>query len=415
MGNTRLKYCLICEQWGQEEQNWFDLFSDVFQQKDNIELNIYVPVNSGLNKISIETHITKPKLENHPSPLAVNIIETNDFRLTSCDYWLGNTCFDTYGNSLRSRFGVIENLSLKALDESYSTHFPSKNAYEYDFLVNSYDFESTGVGFEQTELGLIPKQFGSSGGENFERILRMLDKHCGDEAKILEIGCGAGAFYKTLTVNKKNYLYTGIDASRKQILRCQRNYPVADFRVGNTCNLSFRNNSYHFVFENNVLIFVSDPLKAIEEMCRVSSEHVFFAIHLLEDKKGLYCYYPFMHTITRRPETKRISVSSKEERFFSGKIWYELEGEHKIKAMTVKVPTYLPSVDEFRNFLKELLNRRSITIVKETRSHQKKMMWIDPNKTPLEIINDDCVVTETDQKANLETAIVTYLFKKSQN
>lgn len=413
MIQNRLKYCLVCEEWGKREQEWLSLIIDNYQSKDNLELNIYIFPNKGLKKADIEAHISNI-LANHTDHLVLNLIETDDPRSISCDYMLSNPFFKEHQPLFQDkRFGIIEDIDLKAVETSYSSHFPSKYAYEYDFIVDSYDLQRRGIGFEVTEAGLIPRQFGSSGGKNFEAMLRIINQYCNSGEKMLEIGCGAGAFYETLRRNRKLLFYTGTDISRKQIIRAKGNYPLGDFRVGNVCNLKFQDDYFDLVLENNVIIFVTDPLKAIAEMCRVSRGYVYFNIDVVKANEGLYCYYPFTHALRYDLQTKQGHVSAEQRRFFNrDDITYYKGPDDIAYAMVTKVPTYVPSMDEFSKFMEDLKDQRSVTIVKETASDFTKSVFINPNKKFMEIIDDDCVVTKDDHLIDIDAIHVCYLLKK---
>jgi len=412
MTQNRLRYGLLCEKWGQEEQHWFTLFADSFQRADQLELCIYFPDNNESNKDIIGAYISN-KLKNHSSPIVVDFIELDDFRSAICDYWVANSFFKLHRHHCQSRLGVIENNSLEELEKSYSTNFPSPNAYEYDFLVDSYDFEKTGKGFVETKDGLVPRQFGSTGGQNFDDILSLLNQYGNNQAKILEVGCGVGAFYRTLIMNHMQHSYTGIDKSRKQIIRCRLNYPEGDFRVGDACNLHFEDNMYDFVFENNVIIFITDPFRAIDEMCRVASGYVYFTIHLLTEINGLYCYYPFSSVHEVDPQKQIISITPEQERFFSrGAIRHRRIAENKILAFTVKIPCYVPHEEEFFYFFERLIREYSLSIERERKNEGDKELFINPNKTNQEIVNDDCVVTKNDRLIKTKGINATYLLKK---
>ncbi len=290
----------------------------------------------------------------------------------------------------------------------------SRNAYEHDCLVDAYDFEKRGDGFVRGESGMIPKQFGSSGGDNFDRVLGLLQKDCGPQSRILEVGCGAGAFYKTLKVNDKAYRYVGIDKSKRQIGRCLDNYPEGDFRVGDVCYLSLDDHSFDFVFENNVLIFTTDPCKAIDEMCRVSRGYVYFLIDVVNAEHGLYCYYPFSSIATHDPKTNCVSVSPEERNFFgNGRFRYKEMDDGKVLAMTAKVPIYVPGVVELYESLKESIGRYGMTVEWEHDKLVRKEVWMNAEKSSSEILNDDCVVSRNDRLVTLDAVNLGYVLKKN--
>jgi len=379
--NKKIIWGLITQDWEKVEQAWFDLISKTYSGKDMIQMYIFVPNNDGLNKANIEKHVINHSLLQMNDPPEIYCQETQNIPEIICDYWLETSYYQQHKNDLKSHYGTIHSPNLPDLEKAYSNFFENKNAYEYDFLVNAYDFERSGKGFTQTEHGLVPIQFGSSGGTRFENILKDMNTYCKKNDHILEIGCGAGAFYKTLAVNQKSYFYTGCDVSRKQIRRCQKNYPSVDFKVENACCLSIPNDAYEFIFENNVIIFITDPLKAIEEMCRVSKKYISFSIHVLHDEIGLYCYYPFTHTCAINPLTKQIAINEDEKRFFKGSFDVNHITENKVSATRVKTPTYVPSRNELYQFIDELLLKFHLSIIRKNESGKiQKAVFINDFK-----------------------------------
>lgn len=167
------------------------------------------------------------------------------------------------------------------------------------------------------------------------------------------------------------------------------------------------------MLENNVIIFVTDPLKAIDEMSRVTRGYVYFNIDIVKTGEGLYCYYPFTTALQYDPQTKQASVSPEQRRFFNRDgITYYKGDENIAYAMVIKVPTYVPGIDEFSKFMEDLKGRRSMTIVKETASDSTKSIFINLNKKPMEIIDDDCVVTKEDRLEDIDAIHVSCLLKK---
>ena len=104
--------------------------------------------------------------------------------------------------------------------------------------------------------GFSPKGFdwGSkiSQRKRFEVFL-----HIGDlnGKKVLDLGCGAGDFYKFLKEKKIDAHYVGCDIVRESIRYAKEKCPEADFRVGDIDQ--FRDSEFDYIFESgifNVLI-----------------------------------------------------------------------------------------------------------------------------------------------------------------
>ena len=84
--------------------------------------------------------------------------------------------------------------------------------------------------------------------------------------------------------------------------------------MANALSLPMQDGFYDFVFENNVLIFIADPIKAIDEICRVTRSFAYFTVHLVNGKNGLYGYYPFSSTHRLDPHTNTIYIDPEEKR-----------------------------------------------------------------------------------------------------
>lgn len=71
------------------------------------------------------------------------------------------------------------------------------------------------------------------------------------------MGCGNGRFYELL----KNTDYTGIDSSEKLIQIAQKKYPQANFRVADSLNLPFKENSFDKIY--SIAVFHHIPSKEL--------------------------------------------------------------------------------------------------------------------------------------------------------
>ncbi len=410
-GARMLIFAMICDAWGEEEDRWLRFFLDTYHVSDKVELVICLPVNEGKNKALVEQQFVLPVLGKYIHHSPVKIVEYANIDGMSFDYVLRNQTCTVYQKNLPPGQKIIEKPDLRVFDALYSEFQHSFNPYEYSFLVDMYDMEKSCRQIEEKETGLFPKQFGSTGGERFVTLMKTIDSVCKPDSRLLEVGCGAGAFYHTLKINSKAFDYTGMDLSRKQILRCMTNYPEGDFRVGNVCSLSFPDGHFDFVFENNVLIFTIDPVQAVREMCRVSRGYIYFTIQTLEKPTGLYCYYPFTHKLKMNPETKAVQVPDDQRRFFSKEIWYSHVDDSCMEAMVVKAPIYIPSNRELESYIGgEMLNGRLVMVHHEV-SQEKKMFWVNEAVSSASILHDDCAVMENDRKMELDVMIQTYLVK----
>lgn len=95
--------------------------------------------------------------------------------------------------------------------------------------------------------------------------------------KILDVGCGAGHYLRSLRKRvDKNIDYTGVDATKYYIQRAKDAFgDNVSFALGDIYDLNFPDNSFDIVMSNNLLLHLPPPpTKAISELVRVSRTYV---------------------------------------------------------------------------------------------------------------------------------------------
>ena len=118
---------------------------------------------------------------------------------------------------------------------------------------------------------------------------------------IIDAGCGAGAqyFYLQESLKELQVHYTGIDASRFQIIKAKDLYSSAQatFQLADVTNLDYLDNAFDLGFSESTLLFCSDPLKGLRELNRVCKKGFFASLYTIKDnpahlkplkKGGLY-------------------------------------------------------------------------------------------------------------------------------
>ena len=93
----------------------------------------------------------------------------------------------------------------------------------------------------------------------------------GKGARILEVGCGAGAVLALLADAGANL--SGVDFSAPHIEIARRALPAADFQVAEAAKLPFGHSLFDGVFSNGVFLYFPDleyARKAVEELLRVA-------------------------------------------------------------------------------------------------------------------------------------------------
>jgi len=104
-----------------------------------------------------------------------------------------------------------------------------------------------------------------------DRYLKKLDKN----SRILEIGCGDGFTTYSLSKRYPQFSFTGIDISKKFIDYARNNFKNNNlsFKVSDSLELSFKDNSFDAVISTDVLEHISDVPKFLDEYLRVTKKN----------------------------------------------------------------------------------------------------------------------------------------------
>ena len=87
---------------------------------------------------------------------------------------------------------------------------------------------------------------------------------------VLDVGCGTGVLTRELTQHVgDDGSATGFDLSESMLGVARERCPDATFKQGNVTDLPFDDQSFDVVISSFMLMFVSDPEKALSEMRRV--------------------------------------------------------------------------------------------------------------------------------------------------
>ena len=88
---------------------------------------------------------------------------------------------------------------------------------------------------------------------------------------LLDVGCGPGNITGDLARRLAPGRVVGVDSSSDIIAAARRDYPDADFVVGDVYSLQFDDASWDIVHAHQLLQHVPDPVGALKEMRRVVS------------------------------------------------------------------------------------------------------------------------------------------------
>lgn len=89
-------------------------------------------------------------------------------------------------------------------------------------------------------------------------------------AQWLDLGCGTGAFTDLILKHGAPASVTGVDPAPAQVEHAKNSFPAAEFQVGNSMDLPFKNGEFDIIASALVLHFIPDRQKAFAEMQRVA-------------------------------------------------------------------------------------------------------------------------------------------------
>lgn len=88
----------------------------------------------------------------------------------------------------------------------------------------------------------------------------------GNEQRVLDVGCGDGKLFDYLSSTTRLF---GIDISKVAVKLARQRRPKASFKVADVRDLPFPSNYFDFVFCLEVLYYLPDDKKALNEIKRV--------------------------------------------------------------------------------------------------------------------------------------------------
>ncbi len=91
----------------------------------------------------------------------------------------------------------------------------------------------------------------------------------GQKLRILEVGCGTGAIIGSTVLNSQANLF-GLDYSFEYLAHCSKNNRQIHLTCGNANQLPFCSGAFEITFCHFLLLWLKDPLIALEEMARVT-------------------------------------------------------------------------------------------------------------------------------------------------
>lgn len=123
--------------------------------------------------------------------------------------------------------------------------------------------------------GMVAKWYASSTGKSmdeFTKLAQGVAEELPRGSSVLEVAPGPGYFCMELAKFRR-YSITGLDISRTFVDIARRNAAIAgvrvEFRQGNASGMPFADNSFDFLLCRAAFKNFGDPVRALQEMCRV--------------------------------------------------------------------------------------------------------------------------------------------------
>lgn len=107
---------------------------------------------------------------------------------------------------------------------------------------------------------------------------------------ILEIGCGIGTITRELR-DRTSAKITAIDIDERMIEVAKQRVENVEFLVENVENLPLKDNKFDIVLFQYLLLWVKNPIKAMNEICRVCKKQG-YVVALAEPDYGGWVEYP---------------------------------------------------------------------------------------------------------------------------
>lgn len=143
--------------------------------------------------------------------------------------------------------------------------------------MTKFDYETKIYGMrEDARLGISSLEVLYSLPREFEDV----------RGKVLDIGCGAGAFTGIIKHRRPDLEVYGVDISKKAIALAKKDFPDISFSVASAYRLPFHANFFDVGLAHCVLEHLEDPDKALTELRRVVKPGgLFYSVTPLEEDK----------------------------------------------------------------------------------------------------------------------------------
>jgi SAM-dependent methyltransferase len=98
------------------------------------------------------------------------------------------------------------------------------------------------------------------------------------DRSVLDVPCGRGRLLKAVSRVAPAAALVGLDVNREMVAATRRAVPGARVQVGTVYAIPFRDESFDAVLCNESFMHFDEPGRALQELCRVARERVYFSV-----------------------------------------------------------------------------------------------------------------------------------------
>jgi len=98
------------------------------------------------------------------------------------------------------------------------------------------------------------------------------------DRRVLDVPCGRGRLLKAARTRASSAALFGLDVNGEMVTRVRRDLPDVHAQVASVYAIPFRDRSFDAVLCHESFMHFDDPRAALAELCRVSSDRVYFSV-----------------------------------------------------------------------------------------------------------------------------------------
>ena len=198
-----------------------------------------------------------------------------------------------------------------------------------------------------------------SDGKAYERIMGRWSRLAGDlfldwldvpkNLRWLDVGCGNGAFTEAVVARCAPAEVMAVDPSEGQLAyaRTRPGAHAAQFRLGDALALPFADGSFDVAAMALVIVFLSDPAKAVAEMARVVRRGGWVATYMWDIPGGglpLQPIYVAMRSLGLTPPSQRSAAASERDNL---RVLWEAAGLQSVATRVIRITVAYADFDDF--------------------------------------------------------------------